>query len=72
MATTQEIDAAVALVTSTRVTYAAAQTARAKAVTVRDLAAADLVSATGRLQTTRDAMNAAKTNLLALLAQTET
>lgn len=72
MATTQEIDAAVALLASTRVAFAQAQAERAKCVTLRDIAAANLTAATSTQQQTRDAMQAARTSLLTLLAQPET
>lgn len=72
MATTADVDAAVATLASARVALAKAVADRAQKVTLRDTAAANLVAATIAMQSARDTMTAAKTNLLNVLAQTET
>lgn len=72
MATTADIDAAVAALAAARVAYAQTQADRAQKLTLRDLAALNLTQATQAMQAARDTMQAAKTNLLALLGQPET
>lgn len=72
MATSQEIDAAMALVTATRSQKASATDERDRALYARDSAEAILLAAGAKVDATCDAMDAAKAALIALLNQPET
>lgn len=72
MATTADIDKAVAALASARLALAQATADRSQKLTLRDLAASNLTAATTAMQQARDTMTSAKTNLLAVLAQPET
>lgn len=72
MATTAEVDAALALLRSARMNFAQVADQRNRAVLARDAATAAVLEANGQFTAARDAVTAAKTALQALLATPET
>jgi hypothetical protein len=72
MATTAEIDIALAALRSARVALAQAADKRARAVLTRDSAATALTLATSTVQSARDLVATRKAAVQALLSTTET